>query len=47
MLNPLETEEKAKRLTVMPNDKDEAIKSDTKAGHCSDEIWENSEELKI
>lgn len=38
VLNPLETEEKAKRLTVMPNDKDEAIKSDTKAGHCSDEI---------
>lgn len=34
VLNPLETEEKAKRLTVMPNEKDEAIKTDTKTGHC-------------
>jgi hypothetical protein len=36
VLNPQETEEKAKRLEVMPNEKDEAIKSSTKAGHCSE-----------
>lgn len=36
VLNPQETEENAERLTVMPNEKDEAIKSDTKAGHCSE-----------
>ena len=35
VLNLQETEEKAKRLEVMPNEKDEAIKSSTKAGHCS------------
>ena len=36
VLNPQEIEEKAKRLDVMPNEKDEAIKSSTKAGHCSE-----------
>lgn len=36
VLNPQETEEKAKRLDVTPNEKDEAIKSSTKAGHCSE-----------
>ena len=36
VLNPQETEENAKRLEVMPNEKDEAIKSSTKAGHCSE-----------
>ena len=35
VLNPQEIEEKAKRLDVMPNEKDEDIKSSTKAGHCS------------
>ena len=35
VLNPQETEENAERLEVMPNEKDEAIKSSTKAGHCS------------
>jgi len=35
VLNPQEIEEKAKRLEVMPNEKDGAIKSSTKAGHCS------------
>ena len=34
VLNPQEIEENAERLTVMPNEKDEAINSDTKAGHC-------------
>lgn len=34
--NPRETEEKAKRLDVIPNEKDEDIKSSTKAGHCSE-----------
>lgn len=34
VLNPQETEENAERLEVMPNEKDEAIKSSTKAGHC-------------
>lgn len=36
VLNPQEIGENAKRLTVMPNEKDEAIKSDTKAGHYSE-----------
>ena len=36
VLNPQETEENAKRLEVMPNEKDEAISSSTKAGHCSE-----------
>jgi predicted transcriptional regulator len=36
VLNPQETEEKAKRLDVTPTEKDEAIKSSTKAGHCSE-----------
>ena len=36
VLNPRETEEKAKRLDVIPNEKDEDIKSSTKAGHCSE-----------
>ena len=35
VLNLQETEEKVKRLEVMPNEKVEAIKSSTKAGHCS------------
>jgi predicted transcriptional regulator len=35
VLNPQEIEENAERLEVMPNEKDEAIKSSTKAGHCS------------
>ena len=34
VLNPQEIEENAERLEVMPNEKDEAIKSSTKAGHC-------------
>ena len=34
VLNPQETVENAERLEVMPNEKDEAIKSSTKAGHC-------------
>ena len=34
VLNPQETGENAERLEVMPNEKDEAIKSSTKAGHC-------------
>lgn len=36
VLNPQETEENAERLEVMPNEKDEAISSSTKAGHCSE-----------
>ena len=36
VLNLQEIEENAKRLEVMPNEKDEAIKSSTKAGHCSE-----------
>lgn len=36
VLNPREIEEKAKRLDVIPNEKDEDIKSSTKAGHCSE-----------
>ena len=36
VLNPQEIEENAERLEVMPNEKDEAIKSSTKAGHCSE-----------
>ena len=36
VLNPQETEENAKRLEVMPNEKNEAIKSSKKAGHCSE-----------
>lgn len=36
VLNPQEIGENAERLTVMPNEKDEAIKSDTKAGHYSE-----------
>lgn len=35
VLNPQEIEEDAKRLEVMPNERDEAIKSSTKAGHYS------------
>jgi hypothetical protein len=35
VLNPQEIEENAERLEVMPNEKDEAIKPSTKAGHCS------------
>ena len=34
VLNLQEIEENAERLEVMPNEKDEAIKSSTKAGHC-------------
>ena len=36
VLNPQEIEENDERLEVMPNEKDEAIKSSTKAGHCSE-----------
>lgn len=36
VLNPQEIEENAERLEVTPNEKDEAIKSSTKAGHCSE-----------
>ena len=36
VLNSQETEKKAKRLDVIPNEKDEDIKSSTKAGHCSE-----------
>ena len=36
VLNPQEIEENAERLEVMPNDKDEAINSSTKAGHYSE-----------
>ena len=35
VLNPQEIEEDAKRLEVMPNERDGAIKSSTKAGHYS------------
>ena len=34
VLNLQEIEENAERLEVMPNEKNEAIKSSTKAGHC-------------
>lgn len=34
VLNLQEIEENAERLEVMPNEKAEAIKSSTKAGHC-------------
>ena len=36
VLNLQEIEENAERLEVMPNNKDEAIKSSTKAGHYSE-----------
>lgn len=36
VLNHREIDEKAKRLDVIPNEKDEDIKSSTKAGHCSE-----------
>lgn len=36
VLNLQEIEENAERLEVMPNESDEAIKSSTKAGHCSE-----------